>query len=70
MVGSIKINANVEKYNLYWICQKIQVFLCIENVKKIETYASMRNADICAILSQTHFRNVRKLTELRGLPGA
>ena len=49
---------------------KIKIFFCVKNVKKIEMCASMRNAKICAILHQTHFRNVRKLTDLRGLPGA
>ena len=29
-------------------------------------YASMRNAELCAILHQTHFRNMQNLTELWG----
>ena len=33
-------------------------------------YASMRNAELCAILHQTHFGNAKKLVESRGLPGA
>ena len=43
---------------------KIKIFFCVKNVEKIEMCASMRNAKICAIVSQTHFRNVQDLTEL------
>ena len=30
----------------------------------LKLYASMRNTEKCAIVSQTHFRNVQDLTEL------
>ena len=37
---------------------------CAGKHRVLKLYASMRNAEKCAIVSQTHFRNVQDLTEL------
>jgi len=44
--------------------------ICTGKHRVLKLYASMRNTEKCAIVSQTHFRNVQDLTESRGLPGA
>ena len=41
----------------------------MEIIEKIEMYASMRKAEKCAIMPQTHFENAKKLSELRRLSG-
>ena len=38
--------------------------ICTGKHRTLKLYASIRNAKICAIMPQTHFRNAQDLTEL------